>query len=128
MRNVGFWEFLEMLSNTQNDDTEYVALVEGTADEYYVSETYVVNRRKKQKAFSGEIARLELPKKLFPFSPNERTLAIISCLFLVLLRSCCVWSIVLTCKDAKIGGNWVKTLKNKLLHHQDSNSLQLGDS
>jgi hypothetical protein len=48
---------LEMLSNTQNDDTEYVALVEGTADEYYVSETYVVNRRKKQKAFSGEIAR-----------------------------------------------------------------------
>ena len=49
-----------MLDNTQADETEYVALVEGTTDEYYVSETYVVNRRKKQKAFSGESPRKQV--------------------------------------------------------------------
>jgi hypothetical protein len=49
-----------MLANTQADETEYVALVEGTTDEYYVSETYVVNRRKKQKAFSGESPRKQV--------------------------------------------------------------------
>lgn len=86
---VGFWElgnglpnlFIAMLSNTQNDDTEYVALVEGTADEYYVSETYVVNRRKKQKAFSGEIARKNFRRNCFHFLPMRGLLRLLAACF-----------------------------------------------